>query len=278
MLKQSRGLTDIAIVGGSGLSNLVPGNLVRELDRHTPFGDASSGLGAYAYLDTPPFAFLPRHGRNHALPPHRIPYKANMWALANAGVRRVTGICIAGSLRPDLTPGTFVVPDQYFNLTWGRDDDPDPDGRFLHLPMADPYCPRLRELVTEVLTRSGLPVKAGGTVAVIQGPRFSTHAESEWLSRQGWDLVNMTQFPEVYFARRFGMCYAAIAMITDYDVGNRGQATFSEPASLDRVLEIFGRNLSLVEARLPDIIKGMASLSGPCPCIRTEHLYFRHDQ
>ncbi len=158
-------------------------------------------------------AFLPRHGAGHEFSAHTVPYRANMWALRMLGVRRVLAPCAVGSLNPDYGPGAVVVPDQLVDRTSGRTDTL-LRLRAIHVDFADPYCPVLRASVT------GLPgVVDGGTMVVIQGPRFSTRAESRWFASAGFALVNMTGYPEAVLARELEICYAAIALVTDLDAG-----------------------------------------------------------
>ena len=186
-------------------------------------------------------AFLPRHGKEHIIPPHKVPYKANLAALKSLGVRHVIGTCVVGSLRKEIEPGIFVIPDQFINFTWGRDDTFDVDHRLVHLPMAQPYCEHLRSVIARELKDIDVPCHAKGTVVVIQGPRFSTIAESKMYTLWGGDIVNMTQYPECYFARELGLCYATIATVTDYDVGVPS-AVSMQPESMERVLAVFRRN------------------------------------
>ncbi len=236
----------------------------------TAYGEISDAISICAYRDTTgaagTLAFLPRHGADHTLAPHKVPYRANLAALRSLGVRQVLATCIAGSLRRRIRPGDLVVPDQFVDLTWGRDPDGPPD--LVHVPMADPYCPRLRALCAEVGLNAGLRTHRRGTVVVIQGPRFSTRAESRWFTRQGWSLVNMTQHPECYLAREFGLCYATMAMITDYDVGvGRRRARFASDAPARPVLEVFRRNVTA----LTDLLVTAATqlpLDGLCGCER----------
>lgn len=158
-------------------------------------------------------AFLPRHGAKHEFSAHTVPYRANMWALRKLGVRRVLAPCAVGSLKPELGPGSIVVPDQLVDRTRGRADTYFDSGG-IHVDFADPYCPTLRAAVTD------LPgVVDGGTMVVIQGPRFSTRAESRWFASAGFSLVNMTGYPEAVLARELEICYAAIALVTDLDAG-----------------------------------------------------------
>jgi 5'-methylthioadenosine phosphorylase len=168
-------------------------------------------------------------------------------------VTRVVGPCAAGSLQPGVHPGDFVVCDQLVDRTWGRADSfyegPTPH----HVSYADPYCPELSRVAAEQAAAAGIPVHDRGTVVVIQGPRFSTRAESRWYRSQGWEVINMTQYPEAYLARELGMCYSAIALITDYDTGVEGDEVGS-PVTQAEVFEFFNANLDRIRSLLFDLI------------------------
>lgn len=260
---------DIGIFGGSGFYSFLDD--VTEVKVDTPYGDPSAPvtLGEVAGR---PVAFLPRHGRRHEWPPHRINYRANLWAMRTLGVTRVFGPCAAGSLQPEVAPGDLVVCDQLVDRTWGRPDTfyegPEPH----HVSYADPYCPELSGLAAARAEAAGIRVHAGGTVVVVQGPRFSTRAESRWYRAQGFEVINMTQYPEAYLARELGMCYSAIALITDYDTGVEGDAG-ARPVTQAQVFEFFSNNLDRVRALLFDLVAavppergcGCAGALGPLP-------------
>ena len=208
---------DLAVIGGSGLTALL--DEVETVEVDTPWG-APSGPIQLASVDGRTVAFLPRHGPGHRFPPHRVPYRANLWALRSLGVTRVLGPCAAGSLHPDLHPGHLVVLDQAVDRTWGRPDTYFEGPTVNHVSLADPYCPALRAALLSGAAGTGaLPVHDGGTVVVIQGPRFATRAESRLHRQQGATVINMTQMPEAALARELGLCYASAALITDYDTG-----------------------------------------------------------
>ena len=201
----------IGVVGGSGFYTFFDSG-ARTVNLDTPFGEPSASVtvGAVGQHEV---AFLPRHGTNHQYPAHKVPYRANMWALRALGVRQVFAPCAVGSLTPELEPGAIVVPDQLVDRTRRRADTYFDSGA-AHVSFADPYCPTLRSAVT------GLPgVVDGGTVVVIEGPRFSTRAESQWFAAAGFTLINMTGYPEAVLARELEICYAAIALVTDLDAG-----------------------------------------------------------
>ena len=201
----------IGVIGGSGFYTFFDSD-ARTVNLDTPFGEPSASVtvGAVGQHEV---AFLPRHGANHQYPAHKVPYRANMWALRALGVRRVFAPCAVGSLTPELEPGAIVVPDQLVDRTRRRADTYFDSGA-AHVSFADPYCPTLRSAVT------GLPgVVDGGTMVVIEGPRFSTRAESQWFAAAGFTLINMTGYPEAVLARELEICYATIALVTDLDAG-----------------------------------------------------------
>lgn len=248
-------MPDIGIFGGSGFYELLTGAAEHALD--TPYGPPSDPVvtGRWAGRDV---AFLPRHGAGHRLPPHRINYRANVWAMREVGVTRLLAPCAVGSLAPGLGPGHFVVLDQFVDRTTGREDTFHDGTPVVHTAMAEPYCPELRHIASEQLAAADLPHQDRGTIVVIQGPRFSTRAESRWFAAQGWDVVGMTQYPEVPLAREAGMCTLGVAMVTDHDAGLEGHPEVA-PVSHEAVLEVFAANighvkdlLSRVVARAPD--------------------------
>ncbi len=260
----------LGIIGGSGICSFPEARELKRLRVPTDYGDASDEV-IIAEHQGVAFAFLPRHGSNHALPPHKVPYRANLEALKKLGVRQVVGLSIGGSLRENIKPGDVVVLDQFVNLTWGRDEFIREDGSFLHLPMATPYCDTVRTALQESFHSSGKTIHPAGTVAVIQGPRFSTIAESRWLMKNGWDVVNMTQYPECYFARELGMCYAAAIAITDYDVGIHSSLNMSS-RNMGRVLEVFRGNVLAMKNAALELVANAKTLH--CSCATEVHLPF----
>ena len=201
----------LAVIGGSGFYTFFAAD-ARSINLDTPYGEPSAPV-TVGTVGRHEVAFLPRHGVNHQFPAHKVPYRANMWALRALGVRRVFAPCAVGSLTPSLGPGAVVVPDQLVDRTRRRADTYFDSGA-VHASFADPYCPTLRSAVT------GLPgVVDGGTMVVIEGPRFSTRAESQWFAAAGFTLINMTGYPEAVLARELEICYAAIALVTDLDAG-----------------------------------------------------------
>jgi 5'-methylthioadenosine phosphorylase len=235
----TRPTAEIAVIGGSGFYEFLDAAV--EVEVPTPYGPPSAPV-TVGTVEGRRVAFLPRHGRRHEFPPHRLNYRANLWALHQLGVRRVFGPCASGSLRPDVAPGDFVVLDQLVDRTWGRSDTYADGPEMAHLGFADPYCPELATAVVRAAAGIGQRVHGRGTVVVVQGPRFSTRAESAWFRAAGWDVVNMTQYPEAYLARELGMCYSGVALVTDYDTGLEGVEGI-EPVSMDAVLEVLAANV-----------------------------------
>ncbi|WP_148575101.1 S-methyl-5'-thioadenosine phosphorylase [Nocardioides caldifontis] len=245
-------MTTLGVIGGSGFYTFLDD--VEELAVETPYGRPSAPVVVGAVGDRR-VAFLPRHGPGHAYPPHLINYRANLWALGAVGVRQVVAPCAVGGLRSELGPGTLVVPDQLVDRTSGRVQSYVERGA-VHATFADPYCPRLRE----TLLRSSGAVD-GGTMVVVEGPRFSTRAESRWYAAQGWDLVNMTGHPEAVLARELGICYATLALVTDLDAG----VDATESVDQQTVFALFEKNLERLKAILVDVV-ATADEPGGCGC------------
>ena len=226
----------LGVIGGSGFYTFF-GSDSRDVNVDTPYGRPSAPI-TMGTVGGREVAFLPRHGAQHEYSAHMVPYRANMWALRKLGVRRVFAPCAVGSLTQELGPGSMVVPDQLVDRTTGRADTYFDSGA-IHVDFADPYCPNLRSSITRV---AGLPVVDGGTMVVIQGPRFSTRAESRWFAAAGFTLVNMTGYPEAVLARELEMCYAAIALVTDLDAGvavGEGVKAVDVFAQFERNMELF---------------------------------------
>jgi len=229
---------EVGVIGGSGFYSLLEG--AREVKVETPYGEPSDTV-ALGEIAGRKVAFLPRHGRTHRLPPHRINYRANAWAMKSLGVEWVFGPCAAGSLQPHVRPGDFVVCDQFVDRTTGRADTFADGPIVVHIAGADPYCPTLRPLAVETAKRLEISVHDRGTVVIIQGPRFSTRSESRWFRTQGWEVINMTNYPECVLARELEMCYVNISLITDYDVGVEGDPAV-EPVTQAAVARVFQQN------------------------------------
>ncbi len=229
---------EIGVFGGSGFYSFIED--AEEVVVDTPYGPPSDWF-VIGDVGGKRVAFLPRHGRHHSLPPHAIPYRANLWAMKELSVRRVIGPCASGSLSKDLPPGTFVVCDQFVDRTNARHDTFYDGPVTTHASAADPYCDDLRRILLETGREQGLDIRDGGTVVVIQGPRFSTRAESKWFSAMGWGVINMTAYPEGWLARELELCYANVSLITDYDVGLEDDPDV-EPVSHEAVVKVFTEN------------------------------------
>lgn len=252
---------DIGVFGGSGFYAFLDD--ITTVPVHTPYGPPSAPV-SIGTLGDRTVAFLPRHGVHHELPPHQVNYRANVWAMREVGVRRLVGPCAAGSLHPAMKPGDFVLVDQLVDRTWGRGDTFFDGGVVGHVSFADPYCPDLRASLRSAADELGIAVHDGGTVVVVQGPRFSTRAESAWFRSAGWEVVNMTQYPEAYLARELGLCYAGLALITDYDTGLEGIDGI-EPVTIDEVFRVLAANVERTRTLLFSAIPGLAA-SPPCSC------------
>ena len=222
--------------GGSGFYSFLDD--VEAIEIETPFGSPSAPV-TVGSVGERRVAFVPRHGERHQLPPHLVPYRANVWAMRSLGVERLFGPCASGSLQHSVKPGDFVVCDQIVDRTTGRPSTFHEGPRTTHVSFADPYCPEMRAVTVAEARRLEIPVHDHGTAVVVQGPRFSTRAESAFFARQGWEVINMTQMPEAVLGRELEICYVGIALITDHDVGVHGE---TEPVTQDEVFRVFTEN------------------------------------
>jgi 5'-methylthioadenosine phosphorylase len=245
----------LGVIGGSGLYAFLDHAEAVEVD--TPFGPPSDPV-VIGEVTGRRVAFLPRHGADHRFPPHRIPYRANLWALRAVGVRQVLAPCAVGGLRPELGPGTLVVPDQLVDRTSGRAQTFHETGA-VHVSFADPYCPVGRRTVTEVAR--DWPAVDGGTMVVVEGPRFSTRAESRWYADQGWSVINMTGHPEAVLARELALCYTAVALVTDLDAGVEGGSGVTQ----EEVFRVFRNNTERLRGTLFDVLAALPE-DRTCPC------------
>jgi 5'-methylthioadenosine phosphorylase len=257
---------EIGIIGGSGFYEFLANPTTVEVD--TPFGAPSAPL-SIGEVAGRRVAFLPRHGARHQFPPHRVNYRANLWALRQAGVRQVLAPAAVGSLRPELGPGTFVVPDQAIDRTWGRAHTVyDEVGTVVHVAFADPYCARGRAAILGAADQDLKPVD-GGTLVVINGPRFSTKAESRWHQAAGGTIVGMTGLPEASVARDLAMCYSTVCLVTDHDAGVDG----GEAVTHLEVLAQFAGNIERMKALL---VRAIAALPAHEPDDATATCTCRH--
>jgi 5'-methylthioadenosine phosphorylase len=247
------------VFGGSGFYSFLQD--VAEVRADTPYGDPSAPVTVGSVGDRR-VAFIPRHGSKHQFPPHVVPYRANLWAFKELGVERVVGPSAVGSLQPHIKPGEFVVCDQLVDRTNGRPSTFYDGPVTTHISFADPYCPTMREVAIAEGQGLELPIHARGTVVVIQGPRFSTRAESANYAEKGWEVINMTQHPEASLARELEMCYANISLVTDYDVGVAGEV---EAVSHEEVIKVFKENNERLRELLFRVIAALPE-ERDCPC------------
>jgi len=251
---------EIGIVGGSGLYAFLESATTVQVE--TPWGEPSDELtiGEVAGRSV---AFLPRHGRDHRFPPHRVNYRANLWALRSVGARQVLAPCAVGSLKAAHDAGSIVVPDQVVDRTWGRAstyyDEP---GVVVHIPFADPYCPTGRAAAVRAADARGLDPVDGGTLVVVNGPRFSSRAESLWHQAQGWAIVGMTAMPEAALARELALCFTSVALVTDLDAG----LEHGEGVTHEEVLRVFASNIEKVRALLFDVVAALPPTEVDCSC------------
>ncbi len=237
----------IAIIGGTGVYDPRLFDIKEKVTLSTPYGAPSDTIQV-GVMDGVEVAFLPRHGSGHVLPPHKVNYRANIWALKQMGVERIVSPCAVGSLKEEYRPGDLVIVDQFIDMTKRRDYTFYDGARTVHVSLADPFCPEMNDLFSQEAKRLGIPHHVGGTYVCIEGPRFSTRAESR-MYRQYADIIGMTLVPECQLARELDMCYTSLATITDYDVWA------PEPVDLPTVLRVMAENVekvrNLISATLP---------------------------
>jgi 5'-methylthioadenosine phosphorylase len=240
-------VADIGVIGGSGFYEFLAD--AHEVAVETPFGQPSETV-LVGEVGGKRVAFIPRHGRDHRFPAHKIPYRANLWALRALGVRRILAPSAVGSLTPSLGPGTLVVPDQIVDRTKGREQTYY-DAGAVHVTFADPYCPVGRAHAIATARQAGWTPAGSGTLVVIDGPRFSTRAESQWYAAQGWTLIGMTGHPEAVLARELAMCYTTLALVTDLDAGLEE----GEGVTQAEVFEVFAQNMARLRGLVGEIIE-----------------------
>jgi 5'-methylthioadenosine phosphorylase len=249
---------EIGIIGGSGLYKFLDKG--KWITLKTPYGKPSDQIFLTIYKNRK-IAFLPRHGRGHKIPPHMINYRANIWALKSLGVKCIISPAAVGSLQSNIKRGDFVICDDFIDRTRSRKDtffdgptSSTGKPKVVHISAANCYCNFLRDLAIKICKKHKIRVHPKGTVVVIQGPRFSTKAESKWFTKMGWDVVNMTQYPEAVLAREAEICYVNISVVTDYDVGLVGRKGI-EPVSIGEVIKVFDKNIEKVKKVILEIIE-----------------------
>lgn len=231
----------IAIIGGSGLEDPKFFKKIKEINVKTPFGYPSSPIHISDFFGRQ-IAFLSRHGKGHAIPPHKVNSRANIWAFKKLGIERIIGVCAVGSLKEDFKPGDIAVCDQFIDFTKKRDYT-FYDKETVHVSLADPFCPELRKLFYKEAKKLKIPIHQKGTYFCIEGPRFSTRAESRFF-RNSADVIGMTLIPEASLARELEVCYLSLAMITDYDVWQ------PHPVNVKEVIKTIGQNLERIKQLL----------------------------
>jgi 5'-methylthioadenosine phosphorylase len=249
---------EIGVIGGSGFYEFL--DSADEVQVQTPFGMPSDPL-VLGEVGGRRVAFVPRHGRDHRFPPHKIPYRANLWALRSVGVRQVLAPSAVGSLTPAYGPGTLAVPDQLVDRTLGRAQTFYDENSPVHVQFSDPYCPAGRASVISAARSAGWDPVEAGTLVVIEGPRFSTRAESRWYAAQGWTLIGMTGHPEAVLARELALCYTTIALVTDTDAG----VAEGEGVTQEEVFRVFSANISRLRELIVNVIDDLP-LERTCPC------------
>lgn len=260
---EKKQLAKIGVFGGSGFYSFLEN--IEEVRVETPYGMPSDNL-FIGQIGKHKVAFMPRHGRNHSILPHLINYRANVWAMKSIGVERVISPCASGSLQKHVKPGDFVICDQFVDWTDGRKSTTIQGPIVSHPSPADLYCPELRELAIKIAKEQGITVHETGTVLVINGPRFSTKSESKFFTNQGWEVINMTAFPENYLVREMDMCPLNISLITDYDAGLVGDVP---PVSHHEVMQVFNSNVDKLKRLLFQLIEGIPAERENCICAKT---------
>jgi 5'-methylthioadenosine phosphorylase len=250
----------LAVIGGSGLYQMAGLENVQEYNPDTPFGKPSAPL-VTGELAGQRVVFLARHGIGHHISPSEINYRANIYALKLTGAERIVSISACGSLREDYAPGDIVIPDQLFDFTRGRERSFFGQGLVAHIGAADPYCSDLSQQLSLATQKTGIRIHQGGTLIVIEGPRFSTKAESHTYRLWGMSIIGMTACPEAFLAREAEMCYATMGHVTDYDVWHQSE----EPVSVEAVIAVLNRNTQLAQQAIAHLVKSLQPV-GSCDC------------
>lgn len=251
---------DLAIIGGSGLYAMDGLTNTVEKNLDTPFGKPSSPI-IIGSLEGKRVAFLARHGIGHFINPTEVNYRANIYALKMLQVSQIISISACGSLREDFKPGDIVIPDQVFDNTRERKRTFFTDGMVAHIGAADPFCPDLSQRVFNSVNKTGATVHQGGTLITIEGPRFSTKAESNVYRSWGMSIIGMTASPEVFLAREAEICYATMAHVTDYDVWHIS----AEPVTVEMVIQTLNKNTAIAQESIRNLLKEMQKIQ-ECSC------------
>lgn len=253
----------LGVIGGSGLYNIPQLRDAKLIEVDTPFGKPSAPLTS-GFINDKPVVFLARHGKGHHISPSEVNYRANIFALKKLGVNKVISISACGSLREDFAPGHIVIPDQVFDFSHKRARSFFGEGLVAHISVADPFCPTLSDLLILAVQNLGGVVHKGGTYITIEGPRFSTKAESHTFQALGMSIIGMTAAPEVFLAREAELCYATMAHVTDYDVWHESE----EPVTVEMVIETLQKNTALAQNTIVSLVDMLAQQE-ECNCNTT---------
>ena len=254
---------DIGIIGGTGIYDPELFSAKREIKVHTPYGEASDlvTIGEYSGVKA---AFVPRHGRGHRIPPHKINNRANIWALQQMGVKRIIAPSAVGSLKEDFKPGDISIPDQFIDFTKNRQYTFYDGGQVCHVSLADPFCPELRDIAINKINKLKYSLHDQGTYICIEGPRFSTRAESSFFRDvMKADIIGMTLVPEVNLAREAQICYISLATITDYDVWTNHPVTSAE------IIETLAKNVEKTKRLIAEMVATIPAARNKCACSKT---------
>ena len=249
---------DIGIFGGTGIYDSGLLEEAKEFEMDTPYGKPSDKI-TVGYFNGIKIAFLPRHGKKHSIPPHMINFRANIWAFKELGVKRIIAPSAVGSLKEELEPGHFVLPTQFIDFTKSRKGSFSENGRVIHISVAEPFCPEVQSSILEIAKKQNLHIHRDCTYVCIEGPRFSTKAESKFFRSTGADIIGMTLVPECQLAREAQICYASISTVTDYDVWSE------KPVTAKEVLETLSNNVERTKKLLTLLIGKIPKTRG-CNC------------
>lgn len=249
---------EIGIFGGTGIYDSGLLEEAQEISIDTPYGKPSDSITIGTFKDRK-IAFMPRHGKKHTIPPHMINYKANIFAFKELGIKRIIAPSAVGSLKEEIAPGHFALSSQFLDFTKSRDGSFSEDGRVIHISVAEPFCPELQQSILKIAQNTNLSIHKDCTYVCIEGPRFSTKAESKFFRTTGADIIGMTLVPECQLAREAQICYASISTVTDYDVWAE------KPVTAKEVLETLSRNVASVKNLLTYLIEDIPK-TRECSC------------
>ena len=249
---------EIGIFGGTGIYDSGLLKESKEITIDTPYGKTSDSITIGEFNERK-VAFMPRHGKKHTIPPHLINYKANIWAFKELGVKRIIAPSAVGSLKEEFEPGNFALPTQFIDFTKSRKGTFSEDGRVIHISVADPFCPELQNIILDVANEQQVKIHNDATYVCIEGPRFSTKAESKFFKSTGADIIGMTLVPECQLAREAQICYASISTVTDYDVWAE------KPVTAKEVMETLSKNVEITKKILTVLIDKIPETKS-CSC------------